>query len=127
MLFPLALMKPERQFGNELKRDGYSRRIILNVTILLLLFLVASLSTLAKNSQYLPKSNPARFVNIASKMKLAQSPVAFDWTPLHPIARAVPPRPTNRPSDRVELENPSIQSMVFTFLLQYRSPPVSIL
>ncbi len=120
-------MNPERQFGNELKKDGYPRSIILNVTILLLLFLVASLSTLAKNSQYLPKSNPARFVNIATKMKLAQSPVLFSWMPLHPVARAIPPRPTTRPSDLIELENPSIQSMVFTFLLQYRSPPVSIL
>jgi len=120
-------MNPERQFGNELKRDGCSRRMILNVAILLLLFFVAGLSTLAKNSQYLSKSNPARFVNIASKMKLAQSPVVFNWKPLHPVARAVPPRPFYRPSDRVELENTSIESMVFTFLLQYRSPPVSVL
>jgi hypothetical protein len=38
-------------------------------TIVLLLFAVTGLSTLAKNSQYFSNSNPAHYLNISNKMK----------------------------------------------------------
>src|ERR1700745_2401582 len=39
------------------------------VAVVTLLVFLAGFSTLAKNVQYLPKSNPAHYLSIASKMK----------------------------------------------------------
>src|ERR1700735_3356942 len=56
-------------------------------TVVVLLFGIAALSTLAKNSVYFPKSNPTRYVNIASKMKRASSPVVLEREPPYPVAK----------------------------------------
>jgi hypothetical protein len=90
-----------------------------------LLFAVAIFSTLAKNSQYFPKSNPAHFINIASKMKVAPSPAVLERAPLHPIAKVVLPQPCaprNHGVEEISLPSPSIG---VTVSIQHRSPPSS--
>jgi hypothetical protein len=94
-------------------------------TVVLLLFAVAGLSTLAKNSQYFPKSHPTHYVNIASKMNTAASPVLLEPGPLYPIAKVVPPQPRafrNHGVDEISLPSPSIG---VTVSIQHRSPPSS--
>jgi len=108
-----------------LKLDKHHRRIWLKTGVLTLLLLVVGLATFAKNSQYLPPSNAARYVNIASKMKVAPSPLVFDRQPLQPVAKVAPPAPTRRLSERVEPKTPAVQTVSLSLCPQYRSPPSS--
>ena len=94
-------------------------------TVVLLLFAVAGLSTLAKNSQYFPKSNPAHYVNASNKMKAAPSPDVLERAPLYPIAKVVLPQPCaprNHGVEEISLPSPSIG---VTVSIQHRSPPSS--
>jgi hypothetical protein len=97
------------------------------VAIFCLLVALAGLSTLAKYTPYLPKTNPAHYVNPATKMKVAQAPAMFERTPLHPVATVVPPRPTYRPRRQDEPVSPSVQLIGLTVSIQHRSlpPPIS--
>ena len=95
-------------------------------TVALLLIAVAGLSTLAKNSQYFPKSNPAHYVSVSNKMKAAPSPDVLERAPLQPIAKVVPPQPCtprNNGVEEVSLPSPSIG---VTVSIQHRSPPISL-
>ena len=94
------------------------------VGVVLLLFAVAGLSTMAKNSQYYSRSNPAHYLNISSKMKMSP-PAALDRTPLRPIARFAVPQPVVRFSPVVEDQVPELPSLSVTLTLQHRSPPQS--
>jgi len=96
-----------------------------SATVVLLLFAVTGLSTLAKNSQYFPNSNPAHYINISNKMKGAPAPVLLDPAPLYPIAKVVPPQPCtplNHGVEEISLPSPSIG---VTVSIQHRSPPSS--
>jgi hypothetical protein len=95
------------------------------VTAILLLFAVAALSTLAKNSQYFPDSNPTHYVNIANKMKAAPPPVLFERAPLHPVAKVVPPQPCAPKNHGVEEISLPLPSIGVTVSIQHRSPPPS--
>jgi hypothetical protein len=92
-------------------------------SVVLLLVAVTGLSTLAKNSPYFPKSDPAHYVNISSKMKGAPPPVALERVPLCVIAKVVPPQPLlprNQGVEEISLPSPSIG---VTVSIQHRSPP----
>jgi hypothetical protein len=94
-----------------------------HLAILLLLFSVAGLSTVAKNSVYYQNSGSIRYVSIASKMNVAHAPVAVDRTPLRPTLTLVPSllfAPSNR---RDEPEVPSIRRIDSVVGLQFRPPP----
>jgi hypothetical protein len=91
--------------------------------IVLLLFAVAGLSTLAKNSQYFSKSNPTHYVNSANKMKPGAPPVAFELAPLQPIAKVVPPRPCVPKKHGIEEVSLPLPSIGVTVSIQHRSPP----
>jgi hypothetical protein len=88
----------------------------------LLLFAVPTLSTLAKNSWYLPQSNPGHFLNIASKMQVPHLPVVLKKAPLRPVAKLIP-SPELIPSTREPDPEPPKPSMGVTVSLQPRSPP----
>jgi|HubBroStandDraft_1064217.scaffolds.fasta_scaffold11412_3 hypothetical protein len=91
--------------------------------VVLLLFAVTALSTLAKNSQYFPSSNPAHYLNISNKMRSAPAPVLLEHAPLYPIAKVVPRQPctsSHRDVEEMSLPSPSIGVVVS---VQYRSPP----
>lgn len=94
--------------------------------VVLLLFTVTALSTLAKNSQYFSRSNPAHYINIASKMTQSHLPAVIDRTPLRPVARFIPPRPETRITQVVRAEIPALRSISVTVSLQHRSPPISL-
>jgi hypothetical protein len=88
-----------------------------------LLFAVAGLSTLAKNSQYFPKSHPTHYVNSANKMKAAAQPVVFERAPLQLIAKVVPPRPRAPKKRGIEEVSFPLPSIGVTVSIQHRSPP----
>jgi hypothetical protein len=92
----------------------------------LLLFAVPALSTLAKNSWYLPQSNPVHYLNIASKMRVPQVAVVLNKAPLRAIAMLIPaPEEVIRSTHEPDLEPPK-PSIGVTVSLQHRSPPSSL-
>jgi hypothetical protein len=117
-------MKNEPQHNSVRRRIAGDRQLALKVGVLLLLFAIAGFSTLAKNSQYLAKSNPAHYINISSKMKATASAAMIDRTPLRHDARFTAPQPESRIHRVVRLETPPLPSVAVTVSLQHRSPPV---
>lgn len=89
----------------------------------LLLFAVPTLSTLAKDSWYLPQSNPGHYLNIASKMQVPHCPIVFEKTPLQATAKLERRQPKTQriPEADSVLPKPSI---AVTVSLQHRSPPL---
>jgi hypothetical protein len=117
-------MKIDPQHEGPLGPRASDRRLGLKVGVLVLLVAIAGFSTLAKNSQYLSRSNPAHYISISSKMKVTASPAVVDHAPLRHDARFVAPQPQVR-LHRVEREEfPPLPSIAVTVSLQHRSPPV---
>ena len=106
-----------------LRNRASDRRLGLKVGILLLLVAIAGFSTLAKNSQYFSKSNPAHYINISSKMKVTALPAAIDREPIRHVARFIVPQPQTRMPRVVRKEIPLLPSIAVTVSLQHRSPP----
>jgi hypothetical protein len=102
------------------------KRIWLRAGALALLLAVAALSTLAKNSQYSSHPTETRFVNIASKMKAAKSPVVFERAPLQPVCRLDPPFPEYAEPVRIEPPRPSIRP-IGLLVSPLRRPPPEVL
>jgi hypothetical protein len=94
--------------------------------VLFLLLALAGLSTFAKYTPYLPKTDPSHFVNNATKLKVAPSPLVLDRAPLHPVAAVVPPRPAYRPRRSDEPLAPPIEVIGLTVSIQHRSPPTPL-
>jgi hypothetical protein len=100
------------------------KRILARTTVLLLVVAVAGVSTLAKYSQYSPKSDPIHFFSKATKMDVAHHPVDFVADPLYQVVAAVPSSPTFRTIQLVEPESfHHIRKISVTVSLQHRSPP----
>jgi hypothetical protein len=91
----------------------------------LLLFAVPTLTTLAKNSWYLPQSNPVHYLNIASKMRVPQVAVVLNKAPLQPIAMLIPAPEVIRSTQEPDWQPPK-PSIGVTVALQHRSPPSSL-
>lgn len=94
--------------------------------ILLLLVSVAALSTLAKNGQYLPRTNPARHASLSTKMKVAQAPAIFAGDALRLVARIAPPPPAFQVTRLEQFEITPIRSISVAVSMQPRSPPLSL-
>jgi hypothetical protein len=98
------------------------------VAVVTMLVFLAGFSTLAKNVQYLPKSNPAHYLSIASKMK-ANSDCTITQLKLQPtqqssqlvIPEAVIPVFTFDPR-----EAPFVQRISLIVSLRYRAPPITL-
>jgi hypothetical protein len=88
----------------------------------LLLFAVPTLATLAKNSWYLPQSNPGHYLNTASKMQVRHCPVILEKTPLQATTKLPMPQPIARSTREADSEPPK-PSIGVTVSLQHRSPP----
>ena len=97
--------------------------MLARVAALVVLVAVMALSTLAKNTDYLPDSNPAHYLSSASKMRLVHSPVIQDRTPSHPISKTIPQKQISKETHRNDPGLPSIQKIIFICSFQYRSPP----
>lgn len=118
-------MITEPQPARPLARSVFGPSVYLKFAVLLLLLAIAGFSTLAKNSQYFSRSNPAHYINISSKMKVAVLPVVVDRTPLlRHVARLNLPVPRVRVARVVRAEAPPIPSIGVTVSLQHRSPPI---
>jgi hypothetical protein len=92
----------------------------------LLLFAVPTLTTLAKTSWYLPRSNPVHYLNIASKMRVPQVAVVLNNAPLQPVAMLIPePQQVLRSTLEPDSEPPK-PSIGVTVSLQHRSPPSAL-
>jgi hypothetical protein len=104
---------------------GYapSFRLLNKIAVLLLLFGIAGLATLAKDGQYYPTANPARQVSLSTKMNDSHVPVAVNRVPSDTVARMTPPKPRPVIRTRREPEPLPVQSVGITVTLQHRSPP----
>jgi hypothetical protein len=114
------------QHKDLLRRRATDRRLCLKVGVLLLLIAIAGFSTLAKNSQYFSKSNPAHYINISSKMKVTQQPHVIDPSPLRHLHQSIAPQPETRIHWVVREETPPLPSIAVMVSLQFRSPPVLV-
>jgi hypothetical protein len=104
--------------------------VVARIAVVMLLASLAAFSTLAKNVQYLPKSNPATYLSIASKMKADCGPITVEAPPVErdtiSISAAVQPEPSvsfdrseNRKVRFVEIIGLSVS-------VRRRPPPISI-
>ncbi len=100
-----------------------NRLVYVRIAIVFLLVAIAGFSTLAKNSQYYSRSNPAHFLNISSKMKVGQAPAVLDREPLRLVARLVRPLRQVRSYPVIEQEVLELPSIGIMLTLQHRSPP----
>jgi hypothetical protein len=115
--------------GRQEKAISYSLQLrkclapfVRGALLALLLFAVPALSTLAKNSWYLPQSNPVHYLNIASKMQVPHCPVILERAPLRAIVDLLPVPPVTR-STREPGAEPPKPSLGVIISLQHRSPP----
>jgi hypothetical protein len=102
------------------------RRFWLQASAILLLFAVAGLSTGAKDSQYLPNTHPAHYLNISSKMKVSSPAPVLNRVPFQATEKIAPPRFVIRLIHREEPPLLVIQLIGLRMALQHRSPPVAL-
>jgi hypothetical protein len=103
-------------------RPGALKLATKRILVLLLLLAVPALSTMAKTNWYLPQSNPGHYLTIASKMKVACSPIVFDRGPVARTPIIVPPQPLTQKTQWSE-SKPAVPWISLTLSLQHRSPP----
>jgi hypothetical protein len=116
-------MQPRCQSVNR----NFSPRIFVRIAlVLLLLVAVASLSTLAKDGQYFPRTNPVRHVSLSTAMNVAHPPVVIAGDRLQSVARVAPPPPAVRVTRLEQFETAPVQRISVTVSMQHRSPPSSL-
>jgi hypothetical protein len=106
--------------------------VVIRFAVVLLLASLAGFATLAKNTQYLPKSNPDRFLSIASKMKADCAPATIEAPALQPRSSGIaialvlrlPTVPIILYSGPEDLDAQFIERIGVTVSLQYHAPPV---
>jgi hypothetical protein len=106
-------------------RRNDSKEFLAKAAILLLLIAVAGLSTLAKHSQYLPKSNPTHFFSNAAKMNVTHLSVLFLPAPICPVVKITPDEKAFRVLQQIFPEKIELPQIGLTVSLQHRSPPSS--
>jgi hypothetical protein len=94
--------------------------------VFLLLVAVAGLSTIAKDSQYFPRTDPVRHASLSTKMKVAHAPVVISGDKLQPIARVVPPLRAVRVTRLEQFETAPLLRISVAVSMQHRSPPFSL-
>src|SRR5437763_8068865 len=83
------------------------KRIPVRAAVLLLLLGVAGLATIAKQSQYLPSSNPLHRISKSAKMELLHPPVDFIPAQSYLVSRIVPPQPEFNSTPLARSEQPT--------------------
>ena len=127
-LAPREIASDPRWKSVHLKQSGRGnhRGVWQRAAVLFLLVMLAGLATFAKYTPYLPKTSPSHYVNNATKLKVAQSPVLHERAPVHPIAIVVPSRPPYRVCRTDVPVAPPIELMGLSVSRQHRSPPTSL-
>ena len=102
-----------------------SKSAPVRVVVLTLLVFLAGLSTLAKNVQYLPKSNPARYLSIACKMKASSDCIPAPVKPqlVQPSYYLLIPERVDFVFNSDPGEAPPVQRVSLLFCLRHRGPP----
>jgi hypothetical protein len=100
----------------------------IRVVVVALLVFLAGFSTLAKNVQYLPKSNPAHYLSIASKMKADSdcNVAQLKLQPTQPSSRLVIPEAVLPVFTFDPREAPFVERISLIACLQYRAPPITL-
>jgi hypothetical protein len=104
--------------------------VVIRIAVVMLLASLAGFSTLAKTTQYLPKSNPARFLSIASKMKADCLPVTLKAPAPQPRSQAIalmillPTEPIVRHSNPEDCDTRFIEHLGIAVSVRHRAPPV---
>ena len=100
----------------------------IQIAVVALLVFLAGFSTLAKNVQYLPKSNPAHYLSIASKMKADSDCTVAQIKLQHtqPSSRLVIPEAALPVFTFDPREAPFAQQISLIVCLQYRAPPITL-
>ncbi|HSY59199.1 MAG TPA: hypothetical protein VK795_06540 [Terriglobales bacterium] len=103
---------------------------LIRIAVVMLLASLTVFSTLAKNAQYLPKSNLASYLSIASKMKTDCAPVTVEAPPVERqasfIAAAVQPAPLSFVDRGEERETRFVDTIGASVSVRRRPPPVSL-
>lgn len=105
-------------------RQNRSKRILSGSAAFLLVLAVAGLSTLAKDSKYLPKSHPLRHFSKVTKMEVVEQSNHFAPSPaIHSVDRLVPPEPEFFAVPLEEAERLTLRLNGLTICFQHRAPP----
>ncbi len=98
-------------------------RILARIAVFFLLLSVGGLETLAKSNDFLPETNPAHYLSIASKMNVWTSPaiLAAKRLPFNSPVVAAQPVICIWRSER--FEEPYIRQISLTVSFLHRSPP----
>jgi hypothetical protein len=102
-----------------------SDRIWFRVAVVVLLVAVTGLSTLAKNCQYLPNTNPAQYVSNATKMKAVHPLIVPDGGHQQSVIEISVPRPTIRLTREDRFETKLVPPVSVIVSMQHRSPPIT--
>jgi hypothetical protein len=104
--------------------------VVIRIAVVMLLASLAGFSTLAKTTQYLPNSNPARFLSIASKMRADCTPATIEAPTLQPRSSAIafvlplPTVPIVLYSGPEDWDAQFIERVGITVSVRHRAPPV---
>jgi hypothetical protein len=104
-------------------RRNLFNRILVSTAILLLIFAIAGLTTLAKQSRYLSESNPSHYLSSATKLCMADHPVAFLVAEVRPVAKVIPLQPEFRAVPRATSKKLELLQIGLVVSLQHRAPP----
>jgi hypothetical protein len=96
------------------------------IAIVLLLLAIPALSTLAKQSWYLPQADTGHYLNGAIKMRVSHARFLADRKPSLPTAQLVPPPAQTTTIGRAQ-PRPSVPSIGITAVPQHRPPPFAVL
>lgn len=129
---PVQVLRAERVKNKtqtrcrDASRDFSAKVFARTALILLLLVAITGLSTLAKDAQYFPSTNPVRHASLSTKMRVAPARVVISGDELQPVARVVPPLPVARVTHLEQFETILVQQVSITVSMQHRSPPLSL-
>lgn len=129
MAFPAQGTRPVRPAPGRSETAAQWPCIIKRTAVVLLLLAVPLLSTLAKDSWYLPQANTAHYLNGAIKMKVSHAKLLVRWEPPMPTMKLVPPPMPREVLARIGAErlDPLVPDIGVTLSLQHRSPPSYLL
>jgi hypothetical protein len=100
------------------------RGIATRVSVVLLLILLAGLSTLAKNGLYFSSANAAHHVSMSTKMNVAHAPAVVVVGQLKPFPRTLQLLPIVQRTRVERFTSVPIPQLGVTLSMQHRSPPL---
>jgi hypothetical protein len=102
---------------------GTSCRLGTRIGVCLLILVFTGLSVQARQNEYLPKSNPAHYLSIATKVKVNHALAYRVPAQLDAVALVLPPEPQFHSFLPVVFVKPHLRQIGLTVSLQHRSPP----